>query len=84
MQQQKGTVVTRAECPYVALIDIAGLAGLSPGDLADEIAEWRRSATEDGVGVLFAVDVTHPSDVAILAALRRAWPDVPVMECVGP
>jgi hypothetical protein len=74
----------KIKAPPLLLLDIASLAALSPDDLAAEMTELRRFATEVGLDVQFAVDVTSRSDMATLSQIRRVWPDVQVLEFDGP
>ena len=76
--------MTTAKGPPLFLIDIATLATLSPDDLAAVVTELRAGAARDGFDVQIAVDVTCPSDVATLKRFRCVWPDVTVLEFVGP
>jgi hypothetical protein len=73
-----------AKSPRRIIFDVAALAGFSPEHLKAQVTELRQHAAEGGGAVEFAVDVTSPTDIATLELIRGVWPDVLVLECVGP
>lgn len=66
------------------IIDVAIMAKLSSSDITSEMAILRRYAEDDEAYVLFSADRANPSDMRVLDAVTRAWPDASTIIGNGP